>query len=186
MPKFLKWLLISLVVVAIALFGLFRYFMAETKKASPEEIVHFEEAGFDLELYYNRPSKKERVIFGELVPYGKVWRTGANEATTFSSASDLIIEGQKLAAGKYSLWTIPGEKTWKVIFNKKMYSWGLGWGGEVPREPEYDALVVEVPNLTSDVTEKFTIKFEATPSGAIMVLLWDETKVPVKLSLDQD
>jgi hypothetical protein len=65
------------------------------------------------------------VIFGGLVPYGEVWRTGANEATTFTTNQDLLVDGSFLAAGKYTLWTIPGPESWKVIFNSKMYPWGI-------------------------------------------------------------
>src|SRR5690606_27808014 len=116
-----------------------------TKAHSPEDIVLYEENSLELEVFYNRPYKKDRVIFGELVPYDVVWRTGANEATTFTTNKDLLVDGSYLPAGKYTLWTIPGEETWKVIFNSKMYPWGIDSEMKAYREAEFDVLVLEVP-----------------------------------------
>ena len=80
------------------------------------------------------------------MPYGEVWRTGANEATTFETNQDLTVEGSKLEAGKYTLWTIPGETSWIIIFNENMYSWGVSFSdGKASRVEKFDALKVEVP-----------------------------------------
>ncbi len=111
--------------VMLIVLGKLFYDRYATKAYSPEETVTYEENSLDLEVFYNRPYKKDRVIFGGLVPYGQVWRTGANEATTFSTNEDLLIDGSTLEAGKYTLWTIPMENSWKVIFNSKMYPWGI-------------------------------------------------------------
>lgn len=80
--------------------------------------------GVSIALEYGRPNVKGREIWGGLVPYGKVWRTGANEATTIELSGDVTIEGEPLAAGKYSVFTIPGEDEWTVIFNKVASQWG--------------------------------------------------------------
>jgi hypothetical protein len=114
-----------------------------------------------------------------LEPYGKVWRTGANEATTFTTNKDLTIGGKNLPAGKYTLWTIPNKEKWTVIFNSKMYSWGVSFGG-ASREAAADVLQVEVPVETLPaVQEQFLISFdEAVPA---MVLAWDMTKITVPL-----
>lgn len=169
------------VVLVLVLIGLFfqRY---STKAHSPEDIVVYEEDSLELEVFYNRPYKKERVIFGELVPYGEVWRTGANEATTFTTNQDLLVDGSLLPAGKYTLWTIPGEDSWKVIFNSKMYPWGIDQDKKAYREPEFDALVLEVPTSQMEETlEQFSIYFENTNDLVLMNLAWDETKVTLPL-----
>ncbi|QED37801.1 DUF2911 domain-containing protein [Antarcticibacterium arcticum] len=168
-------------VILLLLVGLFlkRY---STKAHSPEDIVHYEEESLEIEVYYNRPYKKDRVIFGELVPYGEVWRTGANEATTFTTNQDLLVDGSLLKAGKYTLWTIPGEKSWKVIFNSKMYPWGIDLDKKPYREPEFDALVLEVPTAKlPEVLEQFSIYFERENELIFLSLAWDETLVTVPI-----
>lgn len=167
-----------LVVVAIVLF--FQEY--STKAHSPEELVIYEEQSLELEVFYNRPYKKERVIFGKLVPYGEVWRTGANEATTFTTNQDLLVDGSFLAAGKYTLWTIPGPESWKVIFNSKMYPWGINTDKKPYREPEFDALVLEVPVREIDpFLEQFTIYFDTSNELISLNFAWDQTLVTVPL-----
>ncbi len=169
------------VVIILVLIGLFlqRNF---TKAHSPEDLVLYEEDSLELEVFYNRPYKKDRVIFGELVPYGEVWRTGANEATTFTTNKDLLIDGSFLSSGKYTLWTIPGEETWKVIFNSKMYPWGIDSDMKAYRDPEFDSLVLEVPvQETGEVIEQFSIFFERSNDLVIMNLAWDQTRISLPL-----
>ena len=169
------------VVILLLLVGLFlkRY---STKAHSPEDIVQYEEESLEIEVFYNRPYKKDRVIFGELVPYGEVWRTGANEATTFTTNEDLLVDGSLLKAGKYTLWTIPGEQSWKVIFNSKMYPWGIDLDKKPYRDPEYDALVIEVPTIKlKDTLEQFSIYFERENDLVFLSLAWDETLVTVPI-----
>ena len=133
----------------------------------------------------NRPkaSKKDRKIFGELVPYGEVWRTGANEASTFTTNKDLSIDGKTLAKGTYTLWTIPGETTWDLIFNSEMYDWGVKLTDQKPaREPKYDALVTTVTVSNSlTTTESFTISFSDIETATLMTLAWDNVVVPIIL-----
>ncbi|HEX8547608.1 MAG TPA: DUF2911 domain-containing protein, partial [Cytophagaceae bacterium] len=132
-------------------------------------------------VFYCRPYKKGRKIFGELVPYDAVWRTGANEATTFSTDTDLDIDGKKLPAGKYSLWTIPTKDQWTVIFNSKMYGWGVDMSARPSREEEYDVLSIKVPSkVDSQIVEQFTISFIDTPT-LNMNFAWDETRVNVPM-----
>lgn len=173
-------------IILLVLIGLFlqRY---STKAHSPEDIVVYQEDSLELEVFYNRPSKKERVIFGELVPYGEVWRTGANEATTFNTNQDLLVDGSLLKKGKYTLWTIPGEDSWKVIFNSKMYPWGIDQDKKPSREPEFDALVIEVPTTELDTTmEQFSIYFERANALIFMNLAWDDTKVTFPLQTTKE
>ena len=180
MHKFLKGLLIA--AAAIALIGYFGlgYMKSQTKKASPEEVNKLLVEGMDITVDYSRPYKKGRVIFGELVPYGQVWRTGANEATTITFDSAVRVGGIPLPAGTYTLWTIPEADRWTVIFNSKMYSWGVTYGGEAQRDPAADVARVEVPVETlSDEVEQFTIAVDRSPTA--LTLSWDKTRVSVPL-----
>ena len=96
----------------------------KSTRPSPPKVAKgiYKEAGVSID--YSAPAVKGRVIWGDLVPYGRVWRTGANEATTFETNKDLVIQGQTLPAGKYALFTIPGEKEWTWVFNSVWDQWG--------------------------------------------------------------
>lgn len=157
-----------------------------TKKHSPEQNITFTQNDLQIDLFYSSPAKKGRVIFGELVPYDEVWRTGANEATTFTTNKDLLIDGKTLPAGKYSLWTIPGEESWQIIFNDHMYSWGVRWqDSEAMREAGYDIIIataVVSESITSE--ENFTINVVETPTQALVLLFsWDQVVVPLPLEV---
>lgn len=173
--KFLKWFLIIVVILGALLFGGFQIMKMNTKKASPEAEVVLQDGKTEVEIFYNRPSKRGRRIFGDLVPYGKVWRTGANEATTFTTSSDLMIMDQKLAKGAYTLWTIPGKISWKVIWNSKQYPWGVDWESQPSRKAEFDVLTLDVPvNKLSKEVEMFTISLENSNPN-LMRMEWEET-----------
>lgn len=181
MKKGLKIFLIVIASLFVLGFVGYQYIIYATKQHSPEDIVQYKKAEYDLEVFYNRPYKKGREIFGSLEPYGQVWRTGANEATTFETKTDLTIGGSSLKAGKYTLWTIPEQKSWKVIFNDKQYDWGVGRNG-ASREAEYDALSVDVPvETTPNIIEQFTIAFEDKQGSPVLTLSWDQTKISVAL-----
>lgn len=184
--KILLGLKILSVILLIILGKLF-YDRYATKAYSPEDTVTYQEDSLDLEVFYNRPYKKDRKIFGELVPYGEVWRTGANEATTFSTNEDLLIDGSKLEAGKYTLWTIPMENSWKVIFNSKMYPWGINLDKQPYREPEFDVLVIEIPTEhIKDTLEQFSIYFEKDHDFVDLTMSWDQTKVSVPIKTQKE
>lgn len=169
---------ITLLIALISLF-IVRY---STKAHSPEDISHYEEASLKMEVFYNRPFKKDRVIFGNLVPYGEVWRTGANEATTFYSNEDLLVDGSLLKAGTYTLWTIPMKDSWKVIFNSKMYPWGIDLDKKAYRDPTFDILILETPvTQPEEVLEQFSIYFEKTNDLVFLKLGWDNTLLAVPL-----
>ena len=108
-------------------------------KASPCAVVKQTIGLNDVTITYSRPGVKGRKIWGGLVPYGTVWRTGANSATTIQFTEDVLVEGQPLAAGTYSLHTIPGEKEWTLILNKDANQWG-----SYSYDPAKDALRVKV------------------------------------------
>ncbi len=180
MLRFLKWsgIVLSLILIGGALY--FTYMLKQTKSHSPHGKVEYKTGGYDIEVEYYRPFKKEREIFGGLVPYGEVWRTGANEATVFRTATDLKIGGETLPAGEYTLWTIPDRRYWEVIFNSGSYSWGTDWDGNPARDPEKDVLVYTAKSyITVHVREQFTILLESEPP--IMILTWDNIHVEVPM-----
>jgi len=169
MKKFLIFSVIGIIVI-VALMAVIGYMNTiKTKSFSPEGEVVFTKDDLKLKVLYNRPYKKGREIFGSLVPYDKVWRTGANEATIFETNKDLSIEGKKLKAGKYTLWTIPGQESWTIIFNSEYGQWGINSKAEANRDPARDVLSVNVLTLQQDQEfEQFTISFEKTGEDAEM------------------
>ncbi|MDX2284759.1 MAG: DUF2911 domain-containing protein [Bacteroidia bacterium] len=177
MNKILRWSLIVLGGLVVLLFIAFKVMQSQTKKASPERNVAIAQDSREINVFYNSPSKRGREIFGALVPYGKVWRTGANEATTFTTSAALRIGGKELPAGTYTLWTIPGESSWTVIFNSKSYPWGVNMKSEAAREAEFDVLQAEAPvEPLAEPVEMFDITFDNS-SGLAMVMTWDKVRV---------
>ncbi|WBL23165.1 DUF2911 domain-containing protein [Zunongwangia sp. HRR-M8] len=176
----LKILGISLLVFAV-IFFVVHY---NTKAYSPEDNVSYTNDDLTLEVFYNRPYKKGREIFGNLVPYDSIWRTGANEATVFKTNKDILVDGSLLQKGEYTLWTIPKQDSWKIIFNNKMYPWGIDLKGNAYRDPEFDALVVEVPASNQNISvDQFTIYFEEANDLVFLAISWDKTsvRVPIKI-----
>ncbi|ARV12777.1 DUF2911 domain-containing protein [Gilvibacter sp. SZ-19] len=175
----------ALLLIALFYFVIGPIMRSQTKKHSPEQTITYTQGNLHVDVFYCSPAKKGREIFGSLVPYGEVWRTGANEATTIETDEDLKIGGQTLPAGKYSLWTIPNEDKWTVIFNSKMYGWGVKFlNAKASRDPNYDVVVTEVP-ISKSLTamEQFTISFaEDGPNTLVMILAWDNVVVPVKMN----
>lgn len=182
MGKFLKWTLISLALLAIVMVIAFNILRSNTKKHSPESLVEFKQDDLEISVFYNRPYKNNRDIFGALVPYGEVWRTGANEATTFTTNKSLSIDGQRLPAGSYTLWTIPGEENWEIIWNSKDYGWGIGFDQKASRKPDYDVLKISRPVKTTPKTiEQFTIKIEKG-NPILFTLAWDQTLIEIPIT----
>jgi len=129
--------------------------------------------GVDVTLEYGRPNVKSRTIWGGLVPYDEVWRTGANEATTISISQDVLVEGQELAAGTYGLFTIPGESEWVIIFNKVPDQWG-----SMKYDEGEDALRVTVEPTAAEFVESM----EFGSDGSDVVFRWEKLAVPVTIS----
>jgi len=126
-------------------------------------------------VIYSRPKMKGREVFGELVPYGEVWRTGANEATELRLYNDMTISGQKIPAGTYSLFTIPEKNQWTIILNKTENQWGA-----YDYDEEKDYLRIKAPARTSAAPiEDFSIAFQPTENGANLFMGWDGTYVEV-------
>lgn len=172
----------KLFITAIAACGLF---MAEaqlkTPAPSPTQTIKQDFALSSVELSYSRPGMKGRTIYGELVPYGKVWRTGANQATTLTFGEDVMIGGTKVAAGKYGLLTIPGKKEWTIIISKQT-------NVTSPAAYKEDMDVVRVIASTekmSDKMETFTIEFaNVTPNKCDLEMKWENTAVKLPISVD--
>lgn len=178
MSKKLKYILGVIVVGGMLYVGVTQYMLYETKKYSPEAVAEYNNNQVTIQVKYSRPSRKGRDIFGSLVPYGRWWRTGANEATQMTISNDIVFSGKTLAAGKYSIVTIPNENEWIVIFNSKIPDWGTNYS------PEYDALRVTAPveNLPETV-EFFTIDFTEDNGSPSLIMAWDKTKVSVPFSV---
>jgi hypothetical protein len=134
----------------------------------------------DLTVTYCRPGVKGRVIWGELVPYDKPWRTGANEATTFTATDDITVAGQKLAAGSYSFFTLPTAGDWTVIFSKQKDLWGA-----YEYDPAQDALRVTAKPAAAEPVEWMRFTFEnLTPGSADLVLRWEKLQVALPIAVD--
>lgn len=137
------------------------------------------ENGCYIRVVYSQPAKNDRVIFGNLVPYNEVWRTGANEATEITFTKDVFFAGKKVKAGTYSLFTIPQEKSWTIILNAELGMWGA-----FTYDVKKDVLRTSAtPQSTGSVLwEPFTIKLEPVDKGVSLQLFWDKTQVslPIK------
>ena len=158
--KYATYLLSCLFIVGFA--------ATASAQQSPPATMKATVGGANVEVNYHQPSARGRDIMGGLVPYGEVWRTGANAATTISFDKDVKIEGNDLPAGTYSLYTIPGEDNWTIIFNNATGQWGT----QYPAED--DALRVQVPaGKTGSFVETFTISSD----GDHVVLSWENTQV---------
>jgi Protein of unknown function (DUF2911) len=134
--------------------------------------------GKTITVDYSSPRRKGRKIFGELVPFGQIWRAGANEATTFVTDTDLTVGGASVPAGSYTIFTIPGEDKWTLVISKKTGEWGTAYAG-----PDNDLARVEmkVSKLPSAV-ENFTISFEQSGAGCTLRMDWETTRASVDIS----
>lgn len=130
---------------------------------------------------YHRPSAKGRAVYGELVPYGKNWRTGANENTTITFSQDVIIDGKPLAQGTYALYTTPKADSWDIIFYKETGNWGL------PEEWKEDKVALKTsakPESLNRLVETFSISFNnVTTESANLELSWEKTLVSIKIDV---
>lgn len=141
-------------------------------------IVRSDDSKSFMRVIYSRPQKNGREIFGELVPFGKVWRTGANEATEITFYTDVMFGNKSVEAGTYSLFTIPGKDKWTVILNKDLNLWGAYRYDEAK-----DVARIEVePKPTAASVETFSITSKKADEGYHLLMGWDDTyvEIPVK------
>jgi hypothetical protein len=150
-------------------------------RVSPKASVSQRVGVTDVEILYNRPGVRDRKIWGELVPYGEVWRTGANENTTISFSTPVKVEGTELPAGTYGLHTLPTEGDWTVILSKDTEAWG-----SYQYKPENDAARIQVtPRRTDRAVERMRFTFEdVTDGSAEVVLAWENLEVPFTIETD--
>ena len=152
--------------------------------ASPLQTTKQNFALGDITLEYSRPAMKGRTIFGDLVPYDKVWRTGANNTSKITFSSDVKLEGKEVKAGTYGLFTIPGKTTWDVMLSKDL---NLGANvGDYKKENEVVRVQVK-PTTLANKAETFTINLaDIMPNSAVLEIMWDKTRVPVTITADVD
>jgi len=168
-------LLLGLVVLTTA--GLAQ--MDKSKRPSPPAKAECKLAsGKTITVDYSSPRMKGRKIYGGLVPYGQVWRTGANEATTFVTGADLIVGGKAVPAGSYTLFAIPNEDKWTLIVSKKTGEWGIPYPGEGNDLVRVDMKVEKLPAPL----ENFTISFAQTGGNCTLHLDWETTRASVEIS----
>lgn len=160
--------------------------MADTPKiefpqASPACTLKQRVGLTDIEVVYSRPSVKDRAIFGAMVPYGKVWRTGANQATKITFSTNVKLNGKEVPAGTYALMTIPGKDEWTVIVNKGPEGWS-----PYKYDEKQDIFRFAVKPITMPWSmETFTIDFnEIRDESSKLNLIWDKTKIPIEISVE--
>jgi len=154
--------------------------LAMATRPSPRGEVGEQIGSLKVSITYGRPQVNKRQIWGQLVPYNRIWRTGANEATYINFSNDVLVEGQKLAAGSYALFTIPTETEWTVIFNKVPGLWGHFY-----YNPEFDALRVKVKPQAAEHQEWLSYSFEMlSPTSANVIVHWEKIKTPIKIEVE--
>ena len=185
MNTFLKRLLIFLSLIALGLF-LYSYFVENIfeNRLSPKDTVEFKLNDLELEVFYNRPSKKEREIFGALVPYGKVWRTGANARTKVTFGDDVKVGGTDLKKGTYAIFSIPQQSEWEVIFYTEYQ--GGGAPAELDESKVAARVTVPVYPIEMDI-QSFTMTIDdITSGGAVLGIMWEKTYVGVPFEVPTD
>lgn len=149
-------------------------------RPSPRASVMQAVGASEVSITYGSPQVNKRKVWGELVPDNRLWRAGANEATMITFGGDMLIEGQKLAAGAYTLFMVPAESEWTIVFNKVLGQWG-----HFSYNPEFDVLKVKVKPATADHQEYLNYSFEVlSQTSAKVILRWEKTKVPFKVELE--
>jgi len=171
----------SFLSLIVSLFILPTFLMAQDlPKPSPNAVVSQRVGLTDIEITYSRPGVKDRVIFGDLVAYNEIWRTGANKATAINISDDIKVAGKDLKAGSYAIFTVPGEKEWKFIFNSNTEQWGT-----YDHKDDEDVLTVSISSETSEFTESMNIYFDdLRDASASIVLQWEKTRIKVPITVD--
>ena len=148
-------------------------------KPSPAESASCDlGGGKSIKTDYSSPRVKGRKIYGDLVPFGQVWRTGANEATTFVTSSDVTVGGKAVPAGSYTIFTVPTAGKWTLIVNKKTGEWGIPYKYESDELARIDMKASKLPSPL----ENFTISYAKSGNGCTMQIDWESTRASVDIS----
>jgi hypothetical protein len=180
-----KIILIGLLIIIVGFGGFVAYTLLTTTNHSPAATAKFESSTMTLSINYCRPYKKDRLIFGEeaenaLIPYGKKWRTGANAATEMEISTDIMVDGNVLKKGRYSIYTIPGPQEWTVVFNENLDYWGASFSD--PFDESKDILRVKGRVSSAPFEEQFLIQFEdGRTDSTKLQFIWDETMVSLPI-----
>ena len=165
----------------IALLALFAFLAAtacSAQRPSPAASASCDlGGGKTIKTDYSSPRMKGRKIYGDLVPFGQVWRTGANEATTFVTSSDIVVGGTNVPAGKYTIFTVPNADKWSLVISKGTGEWGTQYPGQ---DKDLARVDMKVSKLPSPV-ENFTISYEKSGSGCTMNIDWETTRASVDI-----
>jgi hypothetical protein len=171
-------------ILSLSLFFLPVFSQISTPAPSPVGKLEQKAGLGTITVEYSRPSKKDRIVFGDLVPYGKIWRTGANASTKITFSDDVEFQGVRVAKGTYALFTIPGENQWEVILYSDLSTWGVPDNYDVTKEVAH---VKVTPELIPYTVESFLIDVnDLRNDGASINLIWETTMVTVKLRFDTD
>ncbi len=176
---------LSLIVLAFCLFAITINTQAQivTPQASPKSTVTQKAGLTDFTLIYSRPGVKGRVVFGDLVPFGQTWRTGANESTKISFNEDIMVDGKTLKAGDYAIYTVPNKDMWEFIFYKNTTHWG---NPDVWKEEDV-ALRTKIKPTNINKVETLTFDFaNVTNDGADLVLSWENTAISCKIGVNTE
>ncbi|MBK8290935.1 MAG: DUF2911 domain-containing protein [Flammeovirgaceae bacterium] len=151
-------------------------------RPSPTSLVTARYKDTYLKITYSQPHKRGRIIFGSLVPFGQVWRTGANEATEMTITKDIVINNSLLRAGTYSIFTIPDKESWTIILNSELGLWG-----SYNYNAKLDVMRFNIPTKTLQgaVFEPFTILIEQKNNVADIVLLWDSIRIQIPIQFQE-
>ncbi len=167
---------------AIALFAGSALVAQDLPKPSPMGVVKQEVGLTKIRVEYSRPGVKDRKIFGDLVPFDKMWRTGANKASAISFSTDVKVNGKDLIAGDYAIFTIPGADSWEFLFNTNLDQWGTGNYQDTEESLRIRVRTQKVPH-----TETFTFTVDnLTDTSCDVCMVWEETRACFKVEVDVD
>ncbi len=173
----------SLLLALLLVINLACFAQLKTPSPSPTQTIHQDFGLAAIDLSYSRPGVKGRKIFGDLLPFGQVWRTGANNATTITFGDEVVIGGTKIAPGKYGLVSIPGKDLWTIIITKQ-----TDITNSAAYKKENDVVHVSAPVRTmKDAVETFTMEFEEVkPGSCLLTIKWENTAIELLIKTDVD
>ena len=177
-PPKAMWIGVAVVACAVGLAAQKTVQVHPGKGGSPHVRGEWTVDGANLSVTYGRPYLKGRTVGDQVAPYGKVWRTGADEATTLTTDKPLAIEGLQVPAGTYTLYTLPNEDQWQLIVSKKTGQWGIPY----PEGEDLGRVPMKVEHLSSPV-EQLTISVQDTPAGGTLSVEWGTTRASVPFTV---